>query len=235
MSRQARPGVSTDTPGVLVATFTHPAASPADSFQHRRHRPGDADLSLLVDRTIHPFASTWRRTPQPRADHNPFGSQALDLGDGAAGICVPGLHGISAPQQPGDGGFPEAPKAKAAPKRCDRFKQVGESALARPDQACLTWFVPKATRLGAIHGSRPISASYKVKDPAAKCVRAGRRRRSSASERPRANAAIFRRGRSPTRQTADLIVAGAFGRSRIYAGLFAGVTLDLMHQNRCRR
>lgn len=31
-------------------------------------------------------------------------------------------------------------------------------------------------------------------------------------------------------QDADLIVAGAFGHSRIYEGLFGGVTLDLMHQ-----
>jgi nucleotide-binding universal stress UspA family protein len=31
-------------------------------------------------------------------------------------------------------------------------------------------------------------------------------------------------------QNADLIVAGAFGHSRIYEGLFGGVTLDLMHQ-----
>jgi nucleotide-binding universal stress UspA family protein len=31
-------------------------------------------------------------------------------------------------------------------------------------------------------------------------------------------------------QDADLIVAGAFGYSRLYEGLFGGVTLDLMHQ-----
>jgi nucleotide-binding universal stress UspA family protein len=31
-------------------------------------------------------------------------------------------------------------------------------------------------------------------------------------------------------QDADLIVAGAFGHSRIYEGLFGGVMLDLMHQ-----
>ena len=31
-------------------------------------------------------------------------------------------------------------------------------------------------------------------------------------------------------QDADLIVAGAYGHSRIYEGLFGGVTLDLMHQ-----
>jgi nucleotide-binding universal stress UspA family protein len=31
-------------------------------------------------------------------------------------------------------------------------------------------------------------------------------------------------------QDADLIVAGAFGHSRLYEGLFGGVTLDLMHQ-----
>jgi nucleotide-binding universal stress UspA family protein len=31
-------------------------------------------------------------------------------------------------------------------------------------------------------------------------------------------------------QDADLIVAGAFGHSRIYEGLFGGVTVDLMHQ-----
>jgi nucleotide-binding universal stress UspA family protein len=31
-------------------------------------------------------------------------------------------------------------------------------------------------------------------------------------------------------QDADLIVAGAFGHSRIYEGLFGGVTIDLMHQ-----
>ena len=31
-------------------------------------------------------------------------------------------------------------------------------------------------------------------------------------------------------QDADLIVAGAFGHSRIYEGLLGGVTLDLMHQ-----
>ena len=31
-------------------------------------------------------------------------------------------------------------------------------------------------------------------------------------------------------QDADLIVAGAFGHSRVYEGLFGGVTLDLMHQ-----
>jgi len=31
-------------------------------------------------------------------------------------------------------------------------------------------------------------------------------------------------------QDADLIVAGASGRSRIYEGLFGWVTLDLMHQ-----
>ena len=35
-------------------------------------------------------------------------------------------------------------------------------------------------------------------------------------------------------QDADLIVAGAFGHSRIYEGLFGGVTLDLMHQQPCR-
>jgi nucleotide-binding universal stress UspA family protein len=31
-------------------------------------------------------------------------------------------------------------------------------------------------------------------------------------------------------QDADLIVAGAFGHSRLYEGLFGGVTMDLMHQ-----
>jgi nucleotide-binding universal stress UspA family protein len=31
-------------------------------------------------------------------------------------------------------------------------------------------------------------------------------------------------------QDADLIVAGAFGHSRLYEGLFGGVTVDLMHQ-----
>ena len=31
-------------------------------------------------------------------------------------------------------------------------------------------------------------------------------------------------------QDADLIVAGAFGHSRLYEGLFGGVTRDLMHQ-----
>ena len=31
-------------------------------------------------------------------------------------------------------------------------------------------------------------------------------------------------------QDADLIVAGAFGRSRLYEGLFGGVSMDLMHQ-----
>ncbi len=31
-------------------------------------------------------------------------------------------------------------------------------------------------------------------------------------------------------QDADLIVAGAFGHSRVYEGLFGGVTIDLMHQ-----
>ncbi len=31
-------------------------------------------------------------------------------------------------------------------------------------------------------------------------------------------------------QDADLIVAGAFGHSRVYEGLFGGVTVDLMHQ-----
>jgi nucleotide-binding universal stress UspA family protein len=34
-------------------------------------------------------------------------------------------------------------------------------------------------------------------------------------------------------QDADLIVAGAFGHSRIYEGLFGGVTLDLMHLSPC--
>jgi nucleotide-binding universal stress UspA family protein len=31
-------------------------------------------------------------------------------------------------------------------------------------------------------------------------------------------------------QDADLIVAGAYGHSRLYEGLFGGVTMDLMHQ-----
>jgi nucleotide-binding universal stress UspA family protein len=31
-------------------------------------------------------------------------------------------------------------------------------------------------------------------------------------------------------QDADLIVAGAFGHSRVYEGLFGGVSLDLMRQ-----
>ena len=31
-------------------------------------------------------------------------------------------------------------------------------------------------------------------------------------------------------QDADLIVAGAFGRSRFFEGLFGGVSIDLMHQ-----
>ncbi len=31
-------------------------------------------------------------------------------------------------------------------------------------------------------------------------------------------------------QDADLIVAGAFGHSRLYEGLFRGVSLDLMRQ-----
>jgi len=31
-------------------------------------------------------------------------------------------------------------------------------------------------------------------------------------------------------QDADLIVAGAFGHSRLYEGLFGGVTMDLLHQ-----
>jgi nucleotide-binding universal stress UspA family protein len=31
-------------------------------------------------------------------------------------------------------------------------------------------------------------------------------------------------------QDADLIVAGAFGHSRLYEGLFGGVSIDLMHQ-----
>jgi nucleotide-binding universal stress UspA family protein len=31
-------------------------------------------------------------------------------------------------------------------------------------------------------------------------------------------------------QDADLIVAGAFGHSRLYEGMFGGVTMDLMHQ-----
>ena len=35
-------------------------------------------------------------------------------------------------------------------------------------------------------------------------------------------------------QDADLIIAGAFGRSPLYEGLFGGVSLDLMRRSRFR-
>lgn len=116
--------------------------------------------------------------------------------------------------------------------------------------------MPKATHLGAIEVGQ-LSSLYKlmdaganaaapasIKEPAgaatipAANIRAQVRQPFGEAGRqpvpklllvplpPRSEAAFA----SPGTQDAELIVAAAFGHLRIYEGLFAGVTLDLMHQ-----